>query len=533
MDVEKRIQFSDAAPVVVLRSLELVSIPANGALAALVADDAHELLIVLDGQGDWSVEQSWVPAARGACLLLPPQACAQAAAGGAQPLQLCRLRFDVQRDEARVLERVGTALFEPATRLDAQVQRLHAEAAGGGEGPLQAFHQQLVFQQLLVEFLQRRAAEGEASVRRAVERTIAHMHRSYTDALSIGELAADAGLSRWQYGAAFKALTGRTPVEYLTELRMNKAKALLLAPSSRVGDVARSVGFRDEYYFSRRFKQTTGLTPSAYVSGCRKLPRIFSIQYIGELLALGIRPVATNLAMLDIFQEWAYGIPGIPEPLGSDEFKELERLRLELIVFPSFAPRRLVERLSGIAPAVEISWRDDVYARLRRLGELFGRTGEADAWIMRYEAKAEQARARLAGCVAQGESASAFVYADGALHVYAGHHFGHTLYQGLGFAQPEGVRQLTARDAHTKWKRIAAEQLDDYAGDRVFLALPQTGVDAAQGRALLNSPVWQSLGAVRRGQAYVVDDVWGNYNPITLERHLDEMVRLLRRHARL
>jgi iron complex transport system substrate-binding protein len=44
---------------------------------------------------------------------------------------------------------------------------------------------------------------------------------------------------------------------------------------------------------------------------------------------------------------------------------------------------------------------------------------------------------------------------------------------------------------------------------------------------LLEHPVWQSLSAVREGKSYIFKDRWANYNPVTLERHLDEVVERL------
>ena len=53
-------------------------------------------------------------------------------------------------------------------------------------------------------------------------------------------------------------------MDYLTELRMNKAKKLLCGDECSVQDVAEQVGYRDLKYFSRLFKKTTGISPSDY-----------------------------------------------------------------------------------------------------------------------------------------------------------------------------------------------------------------------------------------------------------------------------
>ena len=54
---------------------------------------------------------------------------------------------------------------------------------------------------------------------------------------------------------------GVTFTEYLTELRMNKAKELLRTTQMRSSDIAYAVGYNDPHYFSYLFKKHTGMTP--------------------------------------------------------------------------------------------------------------------------------------------------------------------------------------------------------------------------------------------------------------------------------
>jgi two-component system, response regulator YesN len=65
----------------------------------------------------------------------------------------------------------------------------------------------------------------------------------------------------------FKSIKGVSPMEYLTNLRIDKAKALLSDDSSiMLKDIAEIVGYSNQYYFSRIFKIITGLSPSEYRS---------------------------------------------------------------------------------------------------------------------------------------------------------------------------------------------------------------------------------------------------------------------------
>lgn len=62
----------------------------------------------------------------------------------------------------------------------------------------------------------------------------------------------------------FKRQVGKSLVEYLTHIRIQKAKQLLIGGEWNIADVAEEVGFLDVKYFIKRFKKITGLTPSEY-----------------------------------------------------------------------------------------------------------------------------------------------------------------------------------------------------------------------------------------------------------------------------
>jgi two-component system response regulator YesN len=62
----------------------------------------------------------------------------------------------------------------------------------------------------------------------------------------------------------FKQETGETINEYLTKVRIEKAKELLSDPRNKFYEVCYTVGYSDPSYFSKLFKKYTGLTPSAF-----------------------------------------------------------------------------------------------------------------------------------------------------------------------------------------------------------------------------------------------------------------------------
>ena len=65
---------------------------------------------------------------------------------------------------------------------------------------------------------------------------------------------------------------GKSPIDYLTEYRINEACKLLRAGNLSIAEVAISVGFFDQFYFSRVFKRAKGVPPSRYVAAQHETP---------------------------------------------------------------------------------------------------------------------------------------------------------------------------------------------------------------------------------------------------------------------
>ncbi|GAB2558479.1 helix-turn-helix domain-containing protein [Spirosoma aerophilum] len=89
------------------------------------------------------------------------------------------------------------------------------------------------------------------------------MDRQYADALDLDLMAREAAYSRFHFIRCFKALYGRTPMQYLISIRIEKAKQLLLTDEP-VADVCCRVGFESVTTFIGLFKKITGMTPTAY-----------------------------------------------------------------------------------------------------------------------------------------------------------------------------------------------------------------------------------------------------------------------------
>ncbi len=85
------------------------------------------------------------------------------------------------------------------------------------------------------------------------------------------ELVVLSGLSRTHFFRSFKELTGVTPFGYVKRRRLREAGLLLQESDLTVAEVGQAVGWPDQFYFSRLFKEAVGLPPTVYRVQCKKI----------------------------------------------------------------------------------------------------------------------------------------------------------------------------------------------------------------------------------------------------------------------
>jgi AraC-like DNA-binding protein len=90
-------------------------------------------------------------------------------------------------------------------------------------------------------------------------------HDSVNIPWTVESLAEAAGMSRSAFAVRFKELLGQTPLEYLTEWRMQKAMQILQQRDKKLIDVARLVGYESDAAFSKAFKRVVGANPGQYL----------------------------------------------------------------------------------------------------------------------------------------------------------------------------------------------------------------------------------------------------------------------------
>ncbi|WP_400163106.1 helix-turn-helix domain-containing protein [Brevibacillus sp. TJ4] len=130
---------------------------------------------------------------------------------------------------------------------------------------LARFHVQALFHQFLYELVKQMREEGSERTRPTlVGHAVQYIEEHYAEALSLQSLAAMLDCSARQLQRMFRAELNVGPMEYLIQVRLKKAKDLLLLEDAPIAHIAGEVGYADSYYFSRMFKKYVGMSPSQF-----------------------------------------------------------------------------------------------------------------------------------------------------------------------------------------------------------------------------------------------------------------------------
>ncbi|MNI54032.1 Iron(3+)-hydroxamate-binding protein FhuD precursor [compost metagenome] len=245
------------------------------------------------------------------------------------------------------------------------------------------------------------------------------------------------------------------------------------------------------------------------------------------MVALGAPVIATNYlnAKLSLTDEQLGSLEDIGGEGTNPNLEKVLSLTPDLIIVPDFIGTETVEELEKIAPTVVMSYSEESLSRLRKLGDVAGLPDAAEQWIQAYNDKVAEKREALKPYISEGDTASAFIlYSDQKIYVYGPQRLGPTMYDALGFKQPQKLAELSTANPDALWTEISLEVLPEYAGDYIFLVKASEDEEALkQTEELQNSAVWKNIPAVKNGHVYVVSSRWALNDPLTLDWLLDQM----------
>lgn len=102
---------------------------------------------------------------------------------------------------------------------------------------------------------------------RQVLQVLDYINDHLSQDIKLADLAALLDMSQFHFSHVFKRAIGTSPYQYLLQQRVERAKQLLKQPEQTIMDIALECGFNSHSHLSNKFRQMTGMTPTAYRAG--------------------------------------------------------------------------------------------------------------------------------------------------------------------------------------------------------------------------------------------------------------------------
>ena len=122
----------------------------------------------------------------------------------------------------------------------------------------------------LADFCLRRESGREMSAAGKIGYALDYIREHFNEEIVINDLAARLDMSPSYFSSTFKKEVGQSTMQYITGLRMERAREYLDSTDLSVAVIAKNVGYEDSQYFFRVFKKTTGMNPLQYRQGPKK-----------------------------------------------------------------------------------------------------------------------------------------------------------------------------------------------------------------------------------------------------------------------
>jgi AraC-like DNA-binding protein len=205
-------------------------------------------------------------------------------ASPAKPFLSFVLQIDpalVHRVSADILERRTTAFSTPSAPMEpnpafvsaldrdlmgATLRFLRALSSGADRRVLAPVYlKEMVYRVLQAEQYTRLievAASESAS--NPISAVISYVHEHIGEPLSVGDLAERVFMSPSAFSHLFRDVTGKSPYQFVKEMRLNRARELLIENESSVTQISKTVGYSSTSHFINEFRERFGVTPRAY-----------------------------------------------------------------------------------------------------------------------------------------------------------------------------------------------------------------------------------------------------------------------------
>lgn len=215
-------------------------------------------LVGLEGTGFVRADGQWKQIKAAQACLLPPFVTNAMRSSGREKWKFCWVRYKESRESSPIISSASPVLgpYDPAP-IHTAIRGLHAECVGGNSPALLHLWTELIHSYVL-RFAQPHQSDSRLwNLWRQVESSLDH-------AWTLDELADRAFLCREHLRRLCREEIGRSPMQHVTFLRMQRARDLLSTTDLKVESITRAVGYLNPNTFSNTFKKWVGWRPSEH-----------------------------------------------------------------------------------------------------------------------------------------------------------------------------------------------------------------------------------------------------------------------------
>jgi AraC-like DNA-binding protein len=224
----------------------------------------HGLVFILDGSAIYITKENSFTVKKDEILFIPKGSKYVTHGSAAPPYHHIVISFDVE-DHNTLTFALPKEVIKPANQ--AYFKNLFNEFAATWQNKDIAYKfkckiiLQNIIYNLIVDFLKNQSHYKNLH---KIYKSVKYIEENFDKNIIIDELAAMSHLSVTHFRRLFNQVYSMSPVEYLTMIRINKAKDLILSNKYTISEISEKVGYPYVCYFSRIFKKHTGVAPTAY-----------------------------------------------------------------------------------------------------------------------------------------------------------------------------------------------------------------------------------------------------------------------------
>lgn len=250
-------------------------------------------------------------------------------------------------------------------------------------------------------------------------------------------------------------------------------------------------------------------------------------QTIGDFLAMDIPVVGNNLPK-DSPSYYEGKLEGIVDIGNPADLETILTLKPDLIINGYYkADPNLNEELSKIATTIPFNPALPYTERVKEMGNILDKQEEVAQLLAKFETESKEMFEKFQ--LTEGETATVFYQLGKTLYVMGDRSLGAIIYGKNGFAVPPAVQKNIIDVEGVSFLEVSEEVLPEFAGDHLFVIVQEDSESEAEADRLLQSPIWGTLPAVKKGKVYVVPNEWNTDNLLALKQLFQKLPEWMRK----